>query len=32
LKVATLGAKGFPSEEKIKSSCELGKKSVGYYK
>ena len=31
LKVNTLAAKGFPSDEKINFSCELGKKSVKYY-
>jgi hypothetical protein len=32
LKIATLASKGFPSDEKINASCELGKKSIGYYK
>lgn len=32
LRVALLGAKGFPSEEKVNASCELGKKSMKYYK
>jgi hypothetical protein len=32
MKVALLGVKGFPSEEKINQSCELGKRSIGYYK
>lgn len=31
LRVATLGAKGFPSEEKIGQSYALGKKTIGYY-
>lgn len=32
MKVALLGVKGFPSDEKINQSCELGKKSIGYYR
>lgn len=32
LRVAMLGAKGIPSQEKINQSCELGRKSIGYYK
>lgn len=31
LKVAKVGAKGVPSDEKISSSCHLGKKSISYY-
>ncbi len=32
IRVASLGAKGFPSDQKINNSCLLGKKSIGYYK
>ena len=31
IRTALLGAKGFPSEEKLSQSLALGRKSVGYY-